>query len=180
VSETSDDALDLHMVYNADLYRAETVARLMQDFVHLFEQFVSNADVVAGQFNLRTSQDKQWLPDLEQAIATQNYPGPVEQFLQHAYEVPDTVAIDYQGGSITYGQLETESRALAIGLHAAGAGIEEPVAILAQRTPSLVSALLGVLRSGATFMVLDSAYPVERLKATATTRPPATAPAGCW
>ncbi|HVK99262.1 MAG TPA: non-ribosomal peptide synthetase, partial [Dongiaceae bacterium] len=37
------------------------------------------------------------------------------------------------------------------------------VVVLAERSPALVASLLGVLRAGATFSVLDTAYPAERL-----------------
>ncbi|MVF12546.1 amino acid adenylation domain-containing protein [Ketobacter sp. MCCC 1A13808] len=165
VSETEDDGLALHMVYNADLYKAETVARFMQDYVRLFGHFVADTDTTVAGYSLQSQQDQNWLPDLKQPIPTQHFSGPVEQFLQHACEMPDEIAIDFQGEAISYGQLETESRAIARGLQLAGVGIEQPVAILAQRTPSLVSAILGVLRAGAAFVVLDSAYPVQRLSA---------------
>ncbi|MDB4988330.1 MAG: amino acid adenylation enzyme/thioester reductase family protein, partial [Myxococcaceae bacterium] len=48
-------------------------------------------------------------------------------------------------------------------LRARGIGPGHTVAILSDRTPALVYGLLGVLRSGAAFHILDAAYPSARL-----------------
>ncbi len=48
-------------------------------------------------------------------------------------------------------------------LFPAGCERERPIAILAQRGPELVASMLGALRFGAVFVVLDSSYPEARL-----------------
>lgn len=39
---------------------------------------------------------------------------------------------------------------------------EDRVALYAHRSPALVVGIMGILKSGATFTVIDPAYPVER------------------
>ncbi len=85
------------------------------------------------------------------------------RFQGHAAISPDNVAISWGGGDISYGNLELSSRRLALLLMSRGVGTGAVVCLYAARGPALVTAMLAVLRAGATFSVLDAAYPEARL-----------------
>lgn len=63
----------------------------------------------------------------------------------------------------TYAEVEVRSQQLARWLRTAGIGPGDVVAIHAERNALTVWALLGVLRAGAAFMLLDADYPSGRL-----------------
>jgi len=84
-------------------------------------------------------------------------------FLDRARETPQAVAIEHNGAALTYSDLERGSRSLAQRLRAAGLGPEDRVAILGDRGPDLVRAMLAVSRLGGVFVTLDSGYPEPRL-----------------
>src|SRR5690606_862929 len=69
------------------------------------------------------------------------------------------------GSAYTYGHLERRANQLASHLRSAGISEGDIVAIYAARSPSLVWALLGILKAGAAFTILDPAYPASRLDA---------------
>lgn len=96
-------------------------------------------------------------------------PGPAccvhAAFLECARARPDAVALVSQASEYSYGELSALSAALAHTLRARGIGPAATVAVYAERSPALVACLLGVLRSGAAFQILDAAYPVPRLLA---------------
>ena len=94
------------------------------------------------------------------------------RFLGFAGITPDATAIQWHGGVITYGELELVSRRLALQLRRRGVGPGAVVGLLSDRNPALVAAMLAVLRLGATFSVLDAAYPVARLTKLATKMKP--------
>ena len=81
-----------------------------------------------------------------------------------AAERPDAVAVESAAGALTYGELVRRARRLAGRLAAAGVRRGDRVALLAERTPDLLVALLGVLESGAAFVPLDPAFPAARLR----------------
>lgn len=85
------------------------------------------------------------------------------RFLGFAGITPAAIAIEWHGGAVTYGELELVSRRLALQLRRRGVGPGAVVGLLSDRNPALVAAMLAVLRLGATFSVLDAAYPVARL-----------------
>ncbi|MBA54635.1 MAG: hypothetical protein CMK89_09285 [Pseudomonadales bacterium] len=169
VSEEGDGSLDLVMVYNTDLYRADTAQRFLDGFSYLLDAITQNAECPLAEVSLLAQGKPQWLPDLTQAPEKKQYPSPVELFLQHAKQNSNEVAVrwqgDGQGQSISYGELELQSRSIASALLQRGIGQDDVVSILAVRSPALITSLLGVLRAGAAFNILDSGYPVDRLQA---------------
>ena len=87
-----------------------------------------------------------------------------ERFAAVAAAAPDAVAVGGADGVLlTYGELAARSRRLAGRLRAAGVRRGEPVALLFERSPEMVVAILGVLAAGAAYVPLDPAYPEERL-----------------
>jgi non-ribosomal peptide synthetase component F len=73
------------------------------------------------------------------------------------------VAILGKQGAWSYGELESRSNQLANCLISSGIYPGDIVAIYADRSASLVWALLGILKAGAAFLILEPAYPVARL-----------------
>jgi amino acid adenylation domain-containing protein/thioester reductase-like protein len=65
--------------------------------------------------------------------------------------------------SLTYDELNRRANQLAHQLISLGVGPESRVAVLLDRTPSALIALLGVLKAGGAFVPLDANYPRERM-----------------
>ncbi len=87
----------------------------------------------------------------------------VERIARWAVSSPDRIALADDRSSLTYGQLVRESERLAAGLREAGAGPEQCVAILLERSVSFIVAALAILKSGAAYLPLDTNTPAERL-----------------
>ena len=87
----------------------------------------------------------------------------VRRFAAHAARRPRATAVAWDGGEMSYGELERRSRRLAAELRARGVGPETVVAICAERSPETVVAALAVLRAGGAYLPLDPGYPRERL-----------------
>jgi amino acid adenylation domain-containing protein len=75
---------------------------------------------------------------------------------------PNSVAVQVGDDALTYRQLDDRAEEICAQLQAAGAGTGTVVAVLLDRTPQLVAALLGILKSGAAFLALDPRQPVAR------------------
>ncbi|HEX8694772.1 MAG TPA: amino acid adenylation domain-containing protein, partial [Longimicrobium sp.] len=72
-------------------------------------------------------------------------------------------AVVYDGGVLTYRELNARANRLARYLRRLGVGTEVVVAICLERSPELIVAMLAVLKAGGAFLPLDPAYPRERL-----------------
>ncbi|HYD31066.1 MAG TPA: amino acid adenylation domain-containing protein, partial [Azospirillaceae bacterium] len=87
----------------------------------------------------------------------------VEMVAGQAAAAPDAIAVMGDGLALTYAELETRAARLARQLRHLGVGQGAPVGIGLPRSPALVVALLGVLKSGGACVPLHPDYPAERL-----------------
>jgi len=65
---------------------------------------------------------------------------------------------------MSYGELERRSNRLARRLRAMGVTRGDCVGVLMERSPSLIVALLGILKAGAAYVPCDPAYPDSRVQ----------------
>ncbi len=89
--------------------------------------------------------------------------GVLAQFSRWVEQTPDHPAVEGPDGTWSYRQLDTLSSHIAHTLLAHNIQAQDVVAVLSERVPALVPALLGILKAGAAFLVLDAAYPAARL-----------------
>ena len=86
-----------------------------------------------------------------------------ELIAEQAGRTPNRRAVHFDGKAYTYGELDRMSNAIAGTLAAKGIKRGELVGICIDRSFSMVSALLGVLKTGAAYVPLDPYYPQSRL-----------------
>ncbi|HEY5987733.1 MAG TPA: amino acid adenylation domain-containing protein, partial [Streptosporangiaceae bacterium] len=84
-------------------------------------------------------------------------------FAAQAGRAPDAVAVVCGDASLSYGELGAAAGRLARVLAARGAGPEQVVAVVMDRSVGLVTALLAILKAGAAYLPVDPGYPPERV-----------------
>jgi amino acid adenylation domain-containing protein len=75
----------------------------------------------------------------------------------------DSIAVEYAGQTLTYGELNRQANRLAHHLRSMGVKPDTRVAICAERGVQMVVGLLGILKAGGAYVPLDPEYPPERL-----------------
>jgi len=75
----------------------------------------------------------------------------------------DRTAVVFEEDRLTHGELDRRARLLAAHLQGLGAGPEVRVGLFVEPSVALIVAILGILRSGAAYVPIDTAYPRERI-----------------
>lgn len=88
----------------------------------------------------------------------------VELFREQAQRHGERDALVWDGGRLSYDDLDRRSDALAEELIAAGVATDAPVALVTPRCPDAVIAALAILKAGGCYLPLDPDYPLERLR----------------
>ncbi|MFJ3090868.1 amino acid adenylation domain-containing protein [Streptomyces sp. NPDC086838] len=86
-----------------------------------------------------------------------------ELFEEQVARTPDAGAVTFDGVTLSYAELNVRANRIAHALRARGVGPEDLVGLCLERGADLLPALLGVLKSGAAYVPLDPANPVDRL-----------------
>ena len=76
---------------------------------------------------------------------------------------PDSIAVTWESGTLTYRELEQRANQVAHALRSFGVQRGDIVALFLERGPDLVCALLGVLKAGAAFVAMDPKTPKQVL-----------------
>ena len=85
------------------------------------------------------------------------------RFAATAARTPDSPAVTWAGGSLSYRELDDAANRLACALVARGAKAETPIAIKLARGPQYIVAILAALKAGATYVPLEPGMPTERV-----------------
>lgn len=159
------DSVDLD--FDSNRLAAADVRHCGEAFRELLQQICARPQMAGGAVPIITAAERvHFLQHHCVRPAVSQDPQPVhESIVALARSAPDRIAIASRGESISYGQLERWSRRIASDLRSKGVGTEQSVAILAERSPQMIAAVLGVMRAGAAFVPLDRLAPAERHRA---------------
>lgn len=84
-------------------------------------------------------------------------------FKQQAERTPESIALDFEDGQLTYRELNKCADRLSHNLMKLGIGSEMVVGIISDISSVTIVGLLAILKAGGAYMPLDPAYPWERL-----------------
>jgi len=159
------DSISLMLVYNTQLFDDSWMTALLEEYAILLEQVCDDPLRPIGEYSLATGPagGNAPLPDPAAPLADRWLGLVHSRFLQRSAEAPGRVALVDQNAEWSYGQLASLSAGLRDWLRNCGVGRGDTVAVYGHRSAPLVLALLGILRSGAAFCILDPAYPDLRL-----------------
>lgn len=155
--------IKLTLVYNTDLFSHARMEEMLAQLEHLLAQALGNPDRKISAFSLVTPNARDVLPDSNQAFARREFKSITRHFSDQAERRPQAIAVSDSRTKVTYADLDARTNQLANYLLASGVAKGDIVAIYAHRSASLVVAILGVLKAGAAFTILDPAYPSARL-----------------
>ncbi|MFE9681081.1 amino acid adenylation domain-containing protein [Streptomyces sp. NPDC006285] len=154
-----------HAVYAADLFDEQTVTALLAGLPALLDAALADPAATVDD-----------LPALAPAEAERiartvadGGPAAIEDGLVHrlvegvARANPEATAVAWDGGSLTYGELDRRAKGLATRLRALGVTPDLPVAVRLPRSPELIIAVYAVLLAGGAYLPLDTAHPAARL-----------------
>ncbi|WP_306425209.1 AMP-binding protein, partial [Streptomyces malaysiensis] len=86
-----------------------------------------------------------------------------ELFEEQVVRVSGAVAVEFEGGVVSYGELDARANRVARLLVSLGVGVESRVVVALPRSVDAVVALLGVLKAGGAYVPVDPSYPAERI-----------------
>ncbi|MFC7446980.1 amino acid adenylation domain-containing protein [Rhodococcus daqingensis] len=148
-------------VYATDLFDASSVRTLAARFVRLLEAVAQDPSVPIGDVEIMEAREREALCPV--MGRDPEPPVTLAELLARAVVAPTAPALEFGARTVTYGELETRSNALARLLIARGAGPESFVATALPRSIESMLALWAVAKTGAAVVPMDPAYPSDRL-----------------
>ncbi len=151
------------LVFSTDLFDRQTACEMASHLRRVLDAFAAAPETPMAEHDLVTPAQRQrqlsWNVTTQHGFSSQC----VHEVIGSQVErTPEAVAVQVDNTSLTYRQLDDRAAVIASSLVEAGAGPGAVVAVLLDRTPDLVAAVLGVLKSGAALLPLDPRQPAVR------------------
>lgn len=90
-------------------------------------------------------------------------PSIIHMFEEQVNKTPGHIALSFENEHLTYETLNKQANQLAAYLLAQGVHTEQLIGICMDRSISLITGILGILKAGAAYVPLDPRYPASRI-----------------
>ena len=164
LNDTSNGLLG-RLEYSTDLFDPATARRLVTHFTTILDAAVAAPETPVHALPMLTKPERQQL--LEEWNNTRRDfrldQGIHGLFEQQVERTPEAIALICEDEFLSYRELNERANRLAHYLTKRGIGPESLVGVLLERSADMMVALLAVLKAGAAYLPLDTAYPAGRL-----------------
>ena len=154
--------------YNAEVFERSTIERWIGHLTTLVAALAADITQPIQTLPLLSVAEQSWLAEGLNDTAT-DYDRDAfvfSLFGRKAAEQPAAVAVELDGQTMTYSELDKRSNQLACRIQKAVPQPGQRVALLVERSLEMVIALLAIMKSGHAYVPLDPAHPETRLTQT--------------
>ncbi|PEL52431.1 non-ribosomal peptide synthetase [Bacillus wiedmannii] len=159
--------------YNSDLFKKETINRMMKHYINILEQIIENPNKRLDEINILLPEEIQVIEksNATQCINWRNQPinslSVIELFREQVKLQPQNHAVIYVEGDmekvITYEELDRLSNSLASRLEKLGIKPEGYVGTYLDKSIDLVVSIIAILKVGGVYVPIDPKYPLNRV-----------------
>ncbi|MDR1943323.1 MAG: amino acid adenylation domain-containing protein [Synergistaceae bacterium] len=161
------DRLSVTVSYSRGLYHDEIIDGILEQFTAIIDR------ITAPDGGSSALSDIAELPERQRDLILRGFAGErsdenlgrtvPDLFREMAVDAPERPAVVFAGKTISYGELDKLTDALAANLADRGVRRGDKVGVLVRRGEFMIICALGALKAGAVYVPLDPGYPSERL-----------------
>ena len=170
IDDREDDGKYLiNFDYLVDLFDEDEIERIFGYIINLIDDVIKrpvqelrNLNMIAPEENLKV-----WNFIEKYNDTYSNYPNNMaihELFEEQAKRNPDNIALELEDKTMTYEKLNNKSNQLARRLRERGVQTGSIIAIMLNHSFEMIIGIMGVLKSGGTYLPIDPGYPNDRIK----------------
>ncbi|GFJ83607.1 hypothetical protein Phou_077870 [Phytohabitans houttuyneae] len=157
------ERLGVELGADPDLFDESTVERLAGQLLRALAAFLDEPGTV-GAVDVLAPDERRRAIESGAGAVRDVPPVPLRELIAAAVDrYAEQPALVWDGGQLTFAELDAHANRLARLLAARGAAPERLVALALPRSVDLVTAQLAVTKAGAAFLPIDPAYPADRI-----------------
>ncbi|AIQ12433.1 non-ribosomal peptide synthetase [Paenibacillus durus] len=152
-----DDRIKCIFTYSTELFKRETIERMVGHLIHIFEEISENPVLKLKEISMLSAEESESLLLLSNGKRVHD---PEDKTISQLFEdqvkrTPQHTAVVFGEYSLTYQELNNKSNQLARWLKAKGAVAESIVALIIKPSLDMIVSMLAVLKAGAVFLPID-------------------------
>ncbi|KAI1824256.1 hypothetical protein F4861DRAFT_269335 [Xylaria intraflava] len=165
ICQQAADSVEIDATFDPNIVNEIEFGRLLEQMRHIFQQLnFSQGDRTIRELDTTSPEDlaqlTAWNGTLPQPVRACAH----DLIRKHAEVRPNSPAVCAWDGGFTYGEVESLSSNLAAYLITQDVGPEVFVPLCFEKSRWTTIAMLGVIKAGGAFILLDPSHPVQRLR----------------
>lgn len=156
--------LDVAVDYHGDIFEERDVAFLFKRLMIILEQAIKKPDTPISKLSLLEETEYNELT-VELSKTGAEFPRDKtlpQLFGDRVLKNPGNIALEYEGRTVTYLELDQLTDKLAAKLQNAGITTGSLVGMLCERSIEALVSIMGVLKAGGAYVPIDPEYPADR------------------
>ncbi|MGH8890410.1 MAG: non-ribosomal peptide synthetase, partial [Acidothermaceae bacterium] len=159
-----DGRLHASFEFNTDVFDTATIAQIGHHLTTILGSAVAEPDRPVSELAILDDAELNEQLHVWNATGTDVPPMPVHQLVDAQADAnPAATAVIADDATLSRSELAGRARSVARALSEAGLQTPDVVAVAAPRSAAFVTAILGTLRAGLSYVPLDPEYPADRL-----------------
>ena len=158
-------SLTVHYDYQIDKFNEIDIEKMHKRIVNVITQILSNPDINIFDIELVYDEEKNFL--LNSYNSSKKNPitkTVIDLFEEQVQQNPDNIAICDKTHKLTYSQLNNIANKIAQNYISKGIVSGDKICIFLDNSIELVASILAILKLGACYIPIDTAYPDERIQ----------------
>ncbi len=164
VNETSN-GLYLTVEYSTDLYKEETIIRMMEHFKNLLSSVAKTPHQKIGLLPMLAATELQELVEgfNQSSVIYPKDKTIVSLFEEQVEKAPGNISVVFEQDQLTYKELNERSNQLAHYLLSKGVKKGTLIPVFIDRSTEMLVAIMGILKAGAAYVPIDVDFPSDRI-----------------
>jgi amino acid adenylation domain-containing protein len=151
--------------YDTDIYEEASIQRFAKHFQNLLQALSANPDQPVGDIVLADAQEQQLIERWSAPVGAYPREKTVHALFEEQVALnPNKTALLFENEQISYGLLNERANEIAAHLQNSGVHAGDFVGVCLDRSPDLIAALIGILKTGSAFVPFEASYPKSRLE----------------
>ncbi len=161
----NEDALDLELTYNTDLYDSALISLIPKHIESILEEVVSSPNREVDMINILSEPELQQLEHFNNTNCKYSDNISISEYFDTvAKKYPNRTALTLKDKSISYSELQNTSNLIAFKLlKNYKLKSSSKIAVYVKRDLNFIPIMLGVMKSGAVYVPIDEQTPMSRL-----------------
>ncbi|MEV6099421.1 amino acid adenylation domain-containing protein [Nocardia sp. NPDC051981] len=154
--------------YATDLFDQRSIQLMFERLMRILSAAVNDPEVQIGSIDLLADSERELIGKWSKSAIAEEIDAEhttlPDMFSRQCRLTPENVAVLFEGITVTYNELDSESNQLARLLIEHGVGPETIVAVVLPRSPALITAIVAIAKAGGAYLPIDPAYPIDRVE----------------
>ncbi|SDC51878.1 non-ribosomal peptide synthetase [Shouchella lonarensis] len=158
--------LVIKLIYNGNIYHDYIIACIKGHVQQVIEQVVQNEAQLLNDITILSEGERNnMLYKWNDTKAEYPRDKTIHQlFEEQSEKTPELAAVVCGNDKLSYREFNAKSNQLAGYLRERGVKADTIVAVMAERSPEMIIAIMGILKAGGAYLPIDPNYPEERIK----------------